>query len=633
MNADTDWAARNQAYLAAEVRRVRAAVAGPPDAADPPAEWPPDLPPPALDQIAAAFGLSSFERAVLVLCAGVELDGGLAQLLAAGGSAHPTFGLALAVLPDAHWSALTPAAPLRRWQLLSLAGPSLTSAALRIDEQILHALAGTPHPNDRVAALADPVEPPDALAESHAAAARSASEAWAARPLPVVQFVGPHADDRRRVAASAAAARGWRLAAIPAAALPLHPAEHDDLTRLCDREAVLRATAFLLDADGVDTADAGRMAAVARFADRVRGPVAVSDREPRLHGARAFRTIDVPPLPDAEQRGEWRRAFGDRAAHLDGVLDRVAGQFRLPAEAIRAVAAGVNGAPPAELAARAWRECRVRTRPRLGGLARRIEPTATWDDLVLPPAATAALRAMAGQARHRSLVYDQWGFGACGRGLAVTALFSGPSGTGKTTAAEVLAADLGLDLYVIDLSAVVSKYIGETEKNLRQVFDAAEHGGAVLQFDEADALFGRRTENVKDSHDRYANIEVSYLLQKMEEYRGLAVLTTNLKGGLDPAFMRRLRFVVPFPFPEAADREKIWRRMFPPPAPTDGLDFAALGKLHLTGGNIRSVALGAAFLAAEAGEPIRMRAVARAARAEYAKLERPLTEWEGRTWE
>jgi SpoVK/Ycf46/Vps4 family AAA+-type ATPase len=212
--------------------------------------------------------------------------------------------------------------------------------------------------------------------------------------------------------------------------------------------------------------------------------------------------------------------------------------------------------------------------------------------------------------------------------LGISALFAGASGTGKTLAAEVLGSALNLDVYRIDLSAVVSKYIGETEKNLRRVFDAAEGGGVVLLFDEADALFGKRTE-VKDSHDRHANIEVSYLLQRMEAYRGLAILTTNLKTSLDQAFLRRIRFVVQFPFPDAERRTEIWRRVFPQQTPSENLDFEQLGKLNVAGGNI---AMRAAFLAAEAEEPVEMKHLLQAAKSEYVKLERPLTDLEVKGW-
>jgi SpoVK/Ycf46/Vps4 family AAA+-type ATPase len=198
-------------------------------------------------------------------------------------------------------------------------------------------------------------------------------------------------------------------------------------------------------------------------------------------------------------------------------------------------------------------------------------------------------------------------------------------------AAEVLASELRLDLYRIDLSQVVSKYIGETEKNLRRVFDAAEDGGAILLFDEADALFGKRSE-VKDSHDRYANIEISYLLQRMEAYRGLAILTTNMRSALDRAFLRRIGFMVQFPFPGAAERSEIWRRIFPKETPTDGLDYEKLSRLNVAGGNIRNIALYGAFLAADAVEPVGMSHLLRAARVEYAKMERAPAESEIGGW-
>ena len=202
-------------------------------------------------------------------------------------------------------------------------------------------------------------------------------------------------------------------------------------------------------------------------------------------------------------------------------------------------------------------------------------------------------------------------------------LLSGPSGTGKTMTAEVIANDLGLDLYRIDLSRVVSKYIGETEKNLRAVFEAAEASGAVLLFDEADALFGKRSE-VKDSHDRYANIEVSYLLQRMESYAGLAILATNMKSHIDAAFLRRLRYVVDVPFPDATARRLIWQKSIPAEMPCASLDFDALARLDIAGGNIAVIVINAAFLAAEDGQPLGMRHLAQASRAEYRKLDREL---------
>src|SRR5208283_4292440 len=320
------------------------------------------------------------------------------------------------------------------------------------------------------------------------------------------------------------------------------------------------------------------------------------------------------------------------AGKFNVTVEALSEQFRLSAKTIVATgamaAAEKNPIGPKEL----WNACRSLARPRLEDLAERIVPAAQWDDLVLPEAQKAILRQLAAQVRYRLKVYETWGFSAKGRrGLGVSALFAGESGTGKTMAAEVVAGELGLDLYRIDLSAVVSKYIGETEKNLKQVFDAAEDGGVLLLFDEADALFGKRAE-VKDSHDRYANIEVGYLLQRMEAYQGLAILTTNLKSSLDKAFQRRLRFSVNFPFPDAAQREAIWSRIFPAKTPTEALQAQRLAQLNMAGGNIRNIALNAAFLAAAKEQPVQMAHLLAAARLEAQKIERPLADSEIRGW-
>jgi SpoVK/Ycf46/Vps4 family AAA+-type ATPase len=355
-------------------------------------------------------------------------------------------------------------------------------------------------------------------------------------------------------------------------------------------------------------------------------------------------THEIPPLNTQDQRLLLEMALGDLAATMNGSIDTVVAQFQLNPTSISGLKAevvgklNVSGRPSkpedaAQFEKILWEACRAQARPRMGELAQSIRAVAEWDDLVLPDSQKSVLAEIAIQVRQRARVYEEWGFAArSNRGLGISALFAGPSGTGKTMAAEVLANNLNLDLYRIDLSQVVSKYIGETEKNLRRVFDAAEAGGAILLFDEADALFGKRSE-VKDSHDRYANIEVSYLLQRMEEYRGLAILTSNMKGALDQAFMRRIRFMVNFPFPSEAQRQTIWENIYPPETPSQGLEFEKLARLNITGGNIRNIALYAAFLAAEAGTPVRMDHILRAARVEYSKLEKTLTASEIRDWQ
>src|SRR5205823_5150641 len=270
--------------------------------------------------------------------------------------------------------------------------------------------------------------------------------------------------------------------------------------------------------------------AAAAFADEVRAPLLVTGRDPLPLRHRAVVRLDLEPPKPEEQEQLWRAALGPLASRANGAVERVVAQFVLSAPAIRAAARSAAAEPCGDLGAALWSACSRQAQPMLDELAQRILPTATdWSELVLPEQERGFLLDLVAQVRQRRKVYDEWGFAVKNRnGLGVTALFAGPSGTGKTMAAEILAHVLCLDLYRIDLSQVVSKYVGETEKNLRRVFDAADDGGAILLFDEADALFGKRSE-VKDSHDRFANIEVGYLLQRMETYRGLAILTTNMK--------------------------------------------------------------------------------------------------------
>ena len=292
-------------------------------------------------------------------------------------------------------------------------------------------------------------------------------------------------------------------------------------------------------------------AAMVRFLGRAQGIFFLDVEEPQRIPDRPVYSIEIQkPMPQ-EQRSVWLQAIGEGTDELSG---RLAAQFNLSQQEIEQIAAAVpdevetTGLSMEEYL---WEACLAASRPKLERLAQRIDAKATWDDIVLPQEERALLHQIAQQVHQRSRVYDEWGFRQrMNRGLGISALFAGESGTGKTMAAEVIANELKLHLYRIDLSAVVNKYIGETEKNLRRVFDAAEDSGAILFFDEADALFGKRSE-VKDSHDRYANIEINYLLQRMEAYRGLAILATNMKSALDPAFMRRLRFIVNFPFPGA----------------------------------------------------------------------------------
>ncbi|HEY6891032.1 MAG TPA: ATP-binding protein, partial [Solirubrobacter sp.] len=500
-----------------------------------------------IGRIQAGFELSPFERDLLLLCAAVEFDPSIGPLCAAAQAdsrmPHPTFRLALDVLPGPHWSALLPEAPLRRWKLIEVgAGGPLTTSPLRIDECVLHFLAGLQSRDERLRTLLDPVDLPNALPGSYRLYADRIVGLWRRARDVVVQLQGDAIHGKRALAAAACAALGMRLHRLRAADVPLAAPERDTLAHLWEREAVMTGSALLLDAEGAQPA---HWEAICALVDRLQTPLLVSGSGP-LELARDVVAIVVDKPRSEERRALWEAALRGHAGPLDGALDRVADQFVLEAAGIevagrRAVEAIHEGATDAFRAV--WDACRAQAGRALEERAQRIDACARWEDLVVPAAAAETLRAIAAQVRHRGRVLNRWGFGAHGtRGLGVTALFTGPSGTGKTLAAEVLANELQLDLYRIDLSQVVSKYVGETEKNLRAVFDAAENGGAVLLFDEADALFGKRSE-VKDSHDRYANVEVGYLLQRMEDFGGLAILTTNMRGSLDAAFLRRIRFV------------------------------------------------------------------------------------------
>ncbi len=340
----------------------------------------------------------------------------------------------------------------------------------------------------------------------------------------------------------------------------------------------------------------------------------------------AGHVLDVPMPGDTARRELWTDALNAADFDDDALCDRLADHFRF---ARRDVVATVRrGSTLARLAGRTmtahdiWTAAQHRPDRRLGGIAHHIDPTFRLDDLVLPERTAARLREVVTHVAHRRTVLSEWGFGRrLARGSGVAALFTGPPGTGKTSAAEAIAGELDMMLFRIDLSRVVSKYIGETEKHLAIAFREAEHSGAMLLFDEADALFGKRTE-VRDAHDRYANLEVSYLLQRIETFTGVVVLSSNRPGNIDDAFLRRLRFVVKFDVPTLAERIELWRRSFPDQAALGALDWEQLATHDLAGGHIQSAALAAAFLAAGNGRVIEQAHIDRAIAHEYEKLDR-----------
>ena len=605
-------------------------------------------PPPALLLLAQRFGLSAFERDILLLCAAAELDPGISTLFAAaqGQPARnfPTFALAFQAFDEPAWDALSPQRPLRYMRLVEINQPGatpLTASALRADERIVNYVKGLNTLDERLSLLLTPVQVSTAvLAVSQQAVVddvlqrlRLIADAGAvpsAPSVPTVQLLGTDPASKLAVASEVCCAVGRQLYRLTLDSLPTPRAEIENLARLWRRESALLPVALYLDADNLDGAGADTLAAFQWFITRELGLLFIGLRDAPANTDAPGHVVEVRKPTAPEQCDAWRDALpsswpADETVRRSRLL---AGQFDLGIADIRQAAGPVvNSASSLDTV---WDACRALTRPRLDALAQRLEPKATWDDLVLSDESLKLLRQIAAQVRGRYQVYEDWGYAKrMTRGLGISALFAGESGTGKTMAAEVIANELRLHLYRIDLSAVVSKYIGETEKNLRRLFDAAEQGGAILFFDEADALFGKRSE-VKDSHDRYANIEINYLLQRMESFSGLAILATNMKSALDPAFMRRLRFIVNFAFPGLAERKAIWQKTWPAEVPREALDYERLARAGVSGGNVHSIALNAAFMAAQRGTAVTMPLLMSALRAELRKLDKPVNEAEFR---
>jgi hypothetical protein len=590
--------------------------------------------PPALAVLSRRLNLSAFEQSVLLLCAAMEFDTAIAELCAKAQNNqnrnYPTFGLAMALFDEPAWDALSPQRPLRYWRLLEIRQPQgvpLVAATLGADERIVSYLKGLNYLDDRLAGslLAEPdaAEPlPPSQQQVADGILRAIVATEGSSSLPAIQLLGHDGASKRAVAGEAARALGCELYLLDGDSLPHQPADVENFARLWQRESLLSPLALYLDGDDLESGPGGdaRRAAFNRLLGRTGGLTFLATREPWARLARAALNVETAKPSVHEQQLAWQAVLAE--PRVNGDAATLAGHFNLNLADIRHIAAQADGKTLAPL----WDSVLMHARPALDQLAQRIDPIAGWDDLRLPASEKALLRQLAEQVSLRSAVYDDWGFRArMNRGLGISALFAGDSGTGKTMAAEVIARELKLLMYRIDLSAVVSKFIGETEKNLRKLFDAAEDSGAILFFDEADALFGKRSE-VKDSHDRYANIEVNYLLQRMESYRGLAILATNRKSALDTAFLRRLRFIINFPFPAPAQRQDIWTNMFPQQTPLGDIDWPRLARFNLSGGSIHSITLNAAFLAARAGQPVGMPFLLEAVKNELRKLEKPINE-------
>jgi len=624
----------------------------------------------ALPHLTALFGLTPFETRVLLAALAPEVDAKFGTLFAYlqddATRRRPSVDLAIRLFVDPTQrletlAAFSHHATLPRLRLLSgfhASNDPLPNRTLALDALVVSALLGHQGLDPDLMACVNTITPDLALAELRwdadlrrrlldmtvsfgETAARSQSRL-------VIHFHGPTGTGKRTLAAAVCRELGVPLVRIDLRAILARFENFEQALFILLRQALVERSAVFLDHFEAVTGDEGRASehrkSICRSINELAWLVFVGT-ETAWSPADLFRpnhtvSIALPPPNLAERRRLWEAASAERASAAapfapDIDWGEIAVKFRVTPgamnAAIDAAAAAARLRDPRCVAVTAedlHRGLYAQSKQKLGALARKLTLRHTWPHIVLPANARAQLRELCAQVRHRHTVFSDWGFDgtlSVGKGLCV--LFCGQSGVGKTMAVEVIANELSLEVYKIDLSTVVSKYIGETEKNLSRVFQEAESSNAILFFDEADALFGKRSE-VKDAHDRYANIEINYLLQRIEEFEGVVILASNLRKNIDEAFSRRMQFVIEFPFPDVAHRYGIWKQHFPADAPIgEDVDLTYLAeRFTLSGGGIKNVVVNAAFLAAAEGRPIRMRHLIHATRREYEKTGRLCTE-------
>ncbi len=617
-----------------------------------------------LSHLAKSFRLGAFEQQALSICLAPHLDARYEKLYAYAQNdmtkRFASVDLILSLLcqsPEERLRRLPyfqAGAPLRRFELLESvdheAGVSAGQRFLKVNSRIVASALGNQLVDERLLHELHFFPPlswemivaQTALRER----LQKLFETAIAQAHPVFYFYGREGVGKKTLARALCSEHGFVLASVDLRALLKTPESFREKVRLVLREGLLQPAAIYFE-HFEKLENAGEEAPLllnqlVQEINELGGITFLSGATPppsALLELVAIYPLEIPAPNAEEQRALWQMSVQKNWPQREGIdVVALAERFDLTAKQIaRAVhlakqTAYVN-APENSLPGLSdfLKSSRVQSQPKLSALARKIEPKYSWPDLVLPEDQMLQLRELTEQVQHRQTVMAEWGFAqklSLGRGL--NALFSGSSGTGKTMAAEVIAHELGLDLYKIDLSAVVSKYIGETEKNLSRIFEEAQHSNAVLFFDEADALFGKRSE-VKDAHDRYANLEIAYLLQRMEEYEGIVILATNLGKNLDEAFVRRLQYFIEFPFPDAEHREQIWRAIFPARTPlSENIDFEALAlKYKITGGNIKNIGVKAAYCAAADGKVVTRQHLLHATRRELQKMGKPYMEIEG----
>ncbi len=603
-----------------------------------------------LQTLSELFNLTPFEIDIILICLAPELDPRYEKLYSYLHDditrKRPTVDLVMGLICHSQEDTFearkyfSPLASLLRNRLLSFTGDDqlpLLSRSLRIDERIIGFLLGAPGIDHRIRNITSLIKPgrsfDDIISDDdHKTGLIEFMKTFSSMKNPVMFFFqGPYGCGKKMIAEAICREMGTSLLVVDSKGLK--GSESFETLRLILREAMLQGSYLYFEGfDSLMEKDSGTSVSdLVRYIDSFPIMIFLSGEnsfEPRGIHDHNFIIIDFQLPSFALRKQLWKSFLNGNAVDAD--IDALAVKFKFSGGQIRdAIFTARNAAASkgkSELSMEdLYQGCKAQSGSSISSLAKKIHPRYAWEDIILPKDTKNQLKEVAGHIKYRGIVYSDWGFDrklSIGKGLNI--LFSGPSGTGKTMAAEIISKEVQLDIYKIDLSNVVSKYIGETEKNLSKIFKEAETSNAIIFFDEADALFGKRSE-VKDAHDRYANIEIGYLLQKMEEYDGVVILATNLSKNIDDAFLRRMQIVIEFPFPDENQRKLIWKGIFPKEAPiAQDIDYRFLSeKIKLAGGNIKNMALSAAFYAAENSGEIDMQHIMHAAKREYQKIGKP----------
>ncbi len=602
----------------------------------------------ALIVFAERLGLSVFERNCVLLLAGLNISSELADVVGrAEINGQPSFGYFLSVLsalPSEDQLSIAPNGSLRCFQLVHFADGSAVQAVnlrpLVLDEWVFLWLLEHQQPDAVLMRFVKPLNDSSLVFTSQQQhLIQTMCEVMSERGC--VQLLGSESELRLHLGLGVANKLGLKV--FQMSFEQLEPVALDDLAVRWNRFARVTQAILFIDLGLNSTADSTLENSKVRLAEslcqRVQSKLIISARFASAAKPEAVR-FEIERPSGLEQRSYWQQRLEASGVQIDAVLQNqitaLSYQFDFPVAFIeKSIQQSLGLVANQDLPKRLWSQSLNLVRPKLEGLTERMIPAerAEWSKLVLPDHDLATLQRLVSHVRERQRIYEEWGWRREGtRGFGISALFGGSSGTGKTFSAEIIAKELNMDLQRIDLPSIVSKYIGESEKLLSKLFDAAEYGGCILLFDEADAVFGKRSE-VKDSNDRYANLEVSYLLQRMESFRGLVILTTNQESNMDSAFLRRIRFVVHYPTPDNQARLKLWQGIFPPETPIRNLEFARLAQLEVAGGNIRNIALNAAFHASGDNQEVQMKHIRQAALEEIRKIKRLPRVGEFDNWE